>query len=246
MGMPDLDLLIAGWWGDFYTGRSLAPLAALAANMQIGTNPPYVLFNLATFYPKWFGPTTTVALALTAGSITATLGAGTTPPVIGALLNSSALPSGTFIANVVTPSGGGTTTVTLSQPASSTVAAVVAQFATPLVPFSVLTAYAALASSRLPSAKWGQNWLFGMALFISHFATLWLKTEGNSQLPAGAAAASALQVGIKVSKNVGGESVGYQPVTTGFESWGMWQGTDYGVQLIEIASMVGWGIVVLL
>ena len=242
MGMPDLDLLIAGWWDGGSAGYSnrLAPLAALAANMIIGTNPPFPLITLSTLYPKWLGAATPLALGLTAGSLTATLGTGTTPPAVGTLIDSPALTPGTLIANV---SG---STVTLGQPALETAAATVNQYATPLVPISVLTAYATMASSRLNYAKGGANWIAGMCLFISHFATLWLKTEGNAQTMPGQAAAAALRVGIAVSKSVGSESIGYQPVTTGFESWGMWQGTDYGVQLIELATMVGWGIVVLL
>jgi len=116
---------------------------------------------------------------------------------------------------------------------------------TNLVPDAVLTMYVALASACLSQARWGAQWQFGMALFVAHYCTLYLQSEGQPGTTAGQVAASGLAKGIAIAQSVGDVSVSYEPVTSGFESWGAWQSTTYGVQLITIAKIVGWGIMVI-
>jgi hypothetical protein len=116
---------------------------------------------------------------------------------------------------------------------------------TTVIPDVVLAMYIALASACLSRARWCEQWNFGMALFIAHYCTLYLQSEGQPGSTAGQVAASGLAKGIAVSQSVGDVSVSYEPVTSGFESWGAWQSTTYGTQLIAIAKIVGWGILVI-
>jgi hypothetical protein len=113
---------------------------------------------------------------------------------------------------------------------------------TTVVPDGVMAMYITLASACLSQARWGAQWQFGMALFVAHYCTLYLQSEGQPGTTAGQVAASGLAKGIAVSQSVGDVSISYEPVTSDFGSWGAWQLTTYGVQLITIAKLVGWGI----
>jgi hypothetical protein len=169
MSQPDLNLISQSWWGNSFESFALAGIVSTAANMAIGTNPPYASSDFLAVYPKFTG----------------------------------------------------------------------------LVPDAVLSMYITLASACLSQARWCEQWQFGMALFVAHYCTLYLQSEGQPGSTAGQVAASGLAKGIAVSQSVGDVSVSYEPVTSGFESWGAWQSTTYGTQLITIAKIVGWGIMVI-
>lgn len=169
MSQPDLNLILATWWGNAYESFAMAGIVSAAANIAVGTNPPYASSDFLAIYPKF----------------------------------------------------------------------------TALVPVPVLTMYIALASACLSQARWGAQWQFGMALFIAHYCTLYLQSEGQAGTTAGQVAASGLAKGIAISQSVGDVSVSYEPVTRDFGSWGAWQATTYGAQLITIAKIVGWGIMVI-
>lgn len=109
------------------------------------------------------------------------------------------------------------------------------------IPQPVLQLYINLASASLSQARWLDYWQMGMALFVAHYATLYLRSEGSVGTTAQQIASSGLAVGLKVSQAAGDVSQSQEYMTTGWESWGSWNLTTYGQQLITNAAIVGIG-----
>jgi Protein of unknown function (DUF4054) len=234
--MPDLGQIIDGWWGGAYQTPGLSGIVASAANIAIGVNPAFTATDFLAIYPKFGGSQFTVITAtgtLAASSPTVT-GIPTTGLAVGQLIAGSGIPGGTTIAAL------GANTVTLSQNATASGAQTLTVWPALLVPLVVLNLYIALASASLNQAKWQDAWQTGMALYVAHFATLWLQSEGDPVSAAGQAAANGLSRGIVVSKSVGDVSISTQPYP-GYEDWGAFQQTVYGQQLISLAKVIGWG-----
>ena len=97
-----------------------------------------------------------------------------------------------------------------------------------------------LASASLSQDRWQDSWTFGMALFIAHYATLHLKATEGATGNARQIAQAGLAKGVQVSKSAD-LSTGYQAITAGWESWGQFNLTMYGQQLIGMAKLIGKG-----
>jgi hypothetical protein len=89
-------------------------------------------------------------------------------------------------------------------------------------------------------ARWLDTWAYGVALYCAHFATLYLRSEGNCSSTCGQAAAAGLKQGITVGVSAGGVSQTLQP-TPGLDDWSAWNMTVYGTQLATFAKSVGAG-----
>lgn len=98
---------------------------------------------------------------------------------------------------------------------------------------SVMTMFVNLASASLSQERWQDSWSLGMALFIAHYATLF--QQSSTSVMAG------LSKGVQVSKGAGDVSTSYQAITQGWESWGAFNLTLYGQQLMTMAKVVGAG-----
>jgi hypothetical protein len=96
-----------------------------------------------------------------------------------------------------------------------------------------MTMFLNLASASLSQERWQDSWSFGMALFIAHYATLF--QQSSTSVMAG------LAKGVQVSKSAGDVSTSIQTITTGWESWGAWNLTTFGQQLITMARTIGYG-----
>jgi len=105
---------------------------------------------------------------------------------------------------------------------------------------STLTMFVNLASACLSYDRWDAQWNFAMALFVAHYTTLYLQASvddsGNTKL----VVSSGLAKGIAVSKSAGDVSVSHSLVA-GWDSFGAWNLTAYGQQLITMAKLVGSG-----
>lgn len=110
------------------------------------------------------------------------------------------------------------------------------------VPENVITAFINLASANINIKRWNKSWEFGMALFIAHFLTLYVKTSGTVDEPQ-TNLASGLIRGIQTSKSVDGVSVSYDvsSVLTELDGWGSYKLTEYGIQLLTMARLLGKG-----
>lgn len=109
------------------------------------------------------------------------------------------------------------------------------------IPKAVLTAYIALASACLAQPRWQDHWSFGMALYVAHFATLYLQAMAAVGSPAAVIAEAGMERGIQVSKSAGDLSVSYQAIVSGWESWGQWNLTTFSQQLMSFARIIGMG-----
>jgi len=108
------------------------------------------------------------------------------------------------------------------------------------LPLAVIQAYINLASASLVQARWQDTWFLGMALFVAHFVTLYLRSEGNPGTTAQQIAVSGLEKGIIVSSSAGDVSKSIQ-LPQGLEGFAGWTETEYGVQLATFAKIIGAG-----
>jgi hypothetical protein len=131
--------------------------------------------------------------------------------------------------------------VTLSVNATATASAAQIQvWNAPIVPFAIINAYIYAAASSLVQARWLALWQMAMGLFVSHFLTLYARSDGNPNANIAQAAAQGLAFGIQTSKAVHDVSVSYTLVG-GLEGWGQWNLTVYGQILASYGKTVGSG-----
>lgn len=235
--MPDLTLFYMSIYGGF--GLDLGGLdgacAGLASGIVQAGNPPYTASDFGAMYPKFFGLGINIQGTITSGSdvVSATNSAQMPGVAIGQLVSGSGIPAGTMITAVTSNS------ITLSANATAA-GTLVTVYESPLVPLAIVQAYLNLANASLMSSRWREAWPIAMGLYIAHYLTLYLETDSNPTATAAQAVTQGLQHGIAVSKAVGDTSIGLQTLT-GLESWGAWTLTQYGLQLITMARVVGSG-----
>src|SRR6185312_11676962 len=107
------------------------------------------------------------------------------------------------------------------------------------IPTAVIQTYINLATASLQSARWFDSWLLGMHLFVAHYCTLYLDSEGNPGSTPGQVAISGMGKGILISKSAGDVSGSYETVID--KDWGAWNLTKYGQQLVQMAKIIGSG-----
>lgn len=215
---------------------------ANASGIVSGTNPPWGPADFLAIHPKFGGPGPVLyvqgTLASASPVVTNTATAGMAP---GELVAGPGVPLGSTIFSVDSPSQ---FTLNHNATAEGTVTLTLYNTSATLVPLAVLNAYIALASASLVQARWRDAWPIAMDLYVAHYCTLWLRSDGDIYSTPGQAAAAGLTRGITVSKSAGGVSLGIQPVT-GIENWGAWQETSYGEQFASLAKLVGAGPILL-
>jgi hypothetical protein len=235
MSTPAWGLWLDSQWGPGFEGPDLCSIAAAASNLVVGTNPPYTVQDFLAFYPKFGGtPLVLAGSGSTLGSPILAIPASSQISV-GQLVSGNGIPDGAFVASIQGP-----TQITLSAPATATGTFPLTVWIALGVPLAVLAAFVALASASLVQARWMEQWSFAMALFVAHFATLYLRSDGNPNSTTGAIASQGLSLGIQTAKAAGDVSVSYQPVT-GLDEFGAWNLTVYGTQLAQFAKIIGSG-----
>jgi hypothetical protein len=231
MSDPGVNYLEQAWgWPDEVSGIGFSG----ASNIVVGTNPPYSVSDFLNVYPKFGGTPTITTATLTTGSPNVTV-ALATGLAAGQLVAAAGIPGGTTILSVA----GSVLTLSANATASATNQNVTV-FTAPFVSLYVLNMYITLASASLVQARWLERWPLGMALFIAHYASLFMQSDGGVYSTAGQAAIAGLQQGITTSKAVGPVSESMQPLG-GLEDWGEWNLTTYGIQLASQAKVVGGG-----
>lgn len=253
---PDINVLF-GWWGaqTYLSNIGIGEVSAALNLGPFGGNPLYQVSDFLSIYPK-FGTSPQGILAFTlAGTMTGYAVNDTLTPIqpdaSGALLTVGSVDSSGSILTATLAQAGTGFSVASSLPTTTSgvgVGALVnvtqitpANLVTNL-PLAVVQLYINLASSSLSSCRWGSFWPLAMALYVAHFTTLYLRSEGNPSNVPGQIASSGLTKGILVSKSAGNVSAGIE-VPSGLEDWGAWQQTDYGVQLATMANTIGMGMI---
>lgn len=255
MSAPDVCLFLANWWGG--TWESYVSLAGIsqAANVILGNNPAYGIADFLAVYPKFgtisSGLDTQRYQPIAPPDGTRTIfqfgGQASSADAIQVFRNGQLQTEGVDYTLIL--SGGVTTVTMLAVPALPVTDNLTVFFPTDagvyvgVIPQFVLQMYINLANASLQFARWQDSWLMGMALFVAHYATLYLRSEGGftASSPIQQIAQSGLAVGLAVSKSAGDVSLTKEYMTQGWESWGSWNLTTYGQQLITIGNIIGMG-----
>lgn len=231
---PDFNLLLSTIWGsgeEFVSSLSFSR----ASNVVIGTNPSYGVVDFASIYPKFLGPATVLVGTFVEASATVAV-TSTSGVAIGQLVIGAAILAGTTVAGFTAD-----VSITLSQPATAdATGASFNCYQAPLLPLAVINCYIALASASLVQERWKDSWLVGMALYIAHFCTLWLLSDGDQCSTPGKAAAAGLAQGIATSESAGPVSIGMQ-ATPGLDNWASWAETQYGKAFATAARCISAG-----
>jgi hypothetical protein len=211
-------------------------IAANASNVIIGGNPPYVINQFLAIYPKFFG----IPLAFvgtTDGTTGTILVANTTGLSVGQLITGPGIANGSVI-TVITPN----VSIVVGQNTTAAGSGVTLScYSSMPIPLPVLTSYMYLATWSIQIGRWFGMWQTAVALYIAHFATLWIRSEAAVPNTTAAQIAQAgISVGIQISKSVQDVSVSYQALGDNDE-FVAWQMTTYGQQLITFAKALGSG-----
>ncbi len=235
MGSPEFGSLIENWWADGSQGSPVSGIIAQASNIVIGGNPAWGAADFFQMYPKFGGATSPVSGTIAGAVVSGIL--STTGLIPGQPVAGPGIPPATIVVAV-----NSSTQLTLSQSGANT-GPITLTLWTPqnyLLPAPALYAYIAFASASLQQQRWLDAWVLGMSLFVAHYATLYLRSDGDRTSSPGRAAAAGLARGITTSKGVGGVSQGIETVK-GLDSWSAWNTTEYGVQLATIGKLVSLG-----
>lgn len=251
---PSIDSLLAEWWG----GPPADPLfcfdAGLASNLAFGGNPVYQVSDFLAAYPKFGASAQAIAsYALVAGGAGYAINDTLTPvqadssgAVIkvltvngsGAITSSALVYGGTGYSVTTQPIA----TATNGAGTGATLNIVSIAAGVTMVPPAIIQMYITLANASLQKARWLDTWQVGMNLFVAHFVTLYLQSEGQPTSNAGQVAASGIARGILVSKSAGDVSGSYQAILNeATDLWGSFVLTTYGQQLITFARIIGAG-----
>lgn len=113
-----------------------------------------------------------------------------------------------------------------------------------VIDVNIVDMFVPMANAAVNQGKWNSAWSYGMALFIAHFATLYLQTLGDSSSPdANAVIANAQARGLQTSESVGEVSVSqdFSTIANDLKGWAAWNLTSYGQQFATFAKMTGKG-----
>lgn len=108
---------------------------------------------------------------------------------------------------------------------------------------AILTRFIAMSDAVVKETRWHEMWQLGMALFVAHFATLYLQAigDGTTNQPASAVVAAAQSRGLISSEGAGDLSVSYDmgSLSSDLEGWAAWKLTGFGVQYATLAKTLG-------
>lgn len=168
------------------------------------------------------------------------IGGCTTIAAIGSnsiTLSQPATADGVGVGLMVTSSS-----MTLSNAATLTGNVTLTVYSNPPIAPAVIQLFLNLANASLMSSRWREAWTIAMGLYISHFLTLFIQSDGLANSTPGQIVTSGMQAGIITSQSADGVSMSSQPVT-GLASWAAWTTTTYGTQLATMARAIGAGAV---
>jgi hypothetical protein len=251
-----LDSLIANWWGGTYESDYAAGIISNAANIATGGNPVYYPTDFFAVYPKFAGPFLNPNGRLVEGNNQITSVSSMNGVVLGLFLTAPGLPDGTTITAYDTVGK----TITVSNEATASAIQQLIVYAAPLVPVPVVQIYIALAQACVQFNRWLEAWQVAMGWFVAHYLTLYLRTEGEiattlngfgqggfgdggfgGNTNIAQIAASGLARGVTIAKSSQDVSVTNDLLLNDWGSWGAWNETAYGKQLITMAKSIGFG-----
>lgn len=230
---PDWSLWLNTTWGfpdDVIYGSLFG-----AQNVVFGTNPPYSIQTFFSMYTKFGGTPLAVGSAIIVLGSAAVTVPSSTGLAVGNPVAGAGIPDGAFIQSV---DSGTQVTLTVLATASGTITLTAWNATT--IPVLIVLTYLMLATASLVAARWQEQWIVAMGLFVAHYLTLYARADGNPLSNIGQIAAQGLSFGITVAKAVGDVSVSFQPIVD-LEEFGAWNLTLYGQLLATMARVVGAG-----
>lgn len=107
---------------------------------------------------------------------------------------------------------------------------------------TIVQSFINIASCNINKARWNCQWELGMSLLVAHFLTLYVQTVGTTEDPNTNLQAGMFR-GVQSSKSVDSVSVSYDvsAILGSTGSWGAYQLTQYGIQLLTLARLLGKG-----
>jgi hypothetical protein len=234
MAFPDYDQLLREIWG---WGDEAGFTLGGASNILVGTNPAYSATDFYGWFPGFAGTPTTVQGTLDSTTGTVTGVSSFAGLATGQLVAGNGIQTGSVILSM-DESGG---TLVLSLPTTATGEQTISIYVSPVVPLPVLNAYIHLASGAILQVRYQEMWSFCMALYVAHYLTLWLNSQGSGTTTTGGQlAAQGLAMGIGISKHVGDVSIASQALVMP-EAFASYALTSYGQQLVTFAKALGSG-----
>lgn len=237
MAFPDYDQILREIWGWGDETLGWLPFLSLASNILVGTNPPYTANDFFGWFPSFAGTPVNVQGTLDGATGVVQGVSDFTGLATGQLVAGNGIQKGSVIQSMDQING----TLTLSLPTTATGDQTLSIYVSPIVPMSVLNGFIYLASNSILQVRYQEMWPYAMALYIAHYLTMWLNSQGTGPgSTAGQLAAQGLAMGIAISKHVGDVSVASQPLRMPDE-FGTYALTSYGQQLATMALAVGSG-----
>lgn len=110
-------------------------------------------------------------------------------------------------------------------------------------PESVLSEYLSQAEAICTEDRWQDMRNEGIRLYVAHKLTLYLRTKTAEGATDAQVASAGAAKGIVTNKSVAGVSVGMSEssATTAITGWGAFKTTEYGIQFLTLARIVGIG-----
>ena len=114
------------------------------------------------------------------------------------------------------------------------------------IPAHMLAVFLNMCNSTVTIDRWGEAWRLACALFVAHYATMFLRqNQGNQDgtTTAQQAADSGALLGIVTSASLGDANVSYDVsnVTGATALWGQFNLTSYGQQYASLARIYALG-----
>lgn len=239
-GFPD----ITGFYDMLYgtAGLDFCAVTLLyfggASGIVFSGNPPFTVTDFLSIYAKFGGPPSNIKGDITQGS---NIVNNVSPQDLAGLSSGQLLVNINFPKDcLIIDKGSSSFTVTQASTITQTQANSTV-YETPFVPMIILLTYVNLALASVMSSRYRETWLMAMSYFIAHYCTLWLRTEsGSPSLTARQVAATGLTKGIIISRSAGDVSATSR-IVSGYEQWGAWNETEYGVQFITLARAINCG-----
>jgi hypothetical protein len=112
-----------------------------------------------------------------------------------------------------------------------------------VIPRGVIDTFIAAARDALQPPRWGAKWRYATGLYVAHMSAMYLATYAPEGAKPAEIAKSGQSSGLLTSMTFGDVSVSYDRaiMTEATKTWGAWNATVYGQQLVTEARLIGMG-----
>lgn len=105
----------------------------------------------------------------------------------------------------------------------------------------IIDYFIGIATNTVLEKRWHSRWKLGMALFIAHNCTLFMRASGGPDPTVDAVLSASQTKGLMTSEGAGEltYSQDVASVVEGLKGWADWTTTTYGIQFATLAKMLG-------